>query len=300
MYFFDLHCDTVFECERKGKELLHNDLAISLEKARNFEKWVQAFAIFIHDKYSLQKQREQFFRQYALLKDQMEKNDLAVFPATDSRSRAVLKTIENASFIGSDFELIEKLASDGFTLATLTWNAANCYAGGADSPEGLTSLGKQAVKKFTECGITIDVSHLSDISFWDVIKQLDKMQNGAKIAASHSNARAVCPHRRNLSDDMLKAIAERSGIIGLNFYTEFLAENDPSVTDILRHAEHILNLCGENAVAIGSDFDGADMPDGLKSVSDIENLYQLMVQYFGKALSDRIFYKNAYDFFGKK
>ncbi len=299
MYFFDLHCDTICECERSGKELLKNDLAVSLSSAAHIERWVQAFAIFIHDKYSPEKQRELFFRQSSVLKSQMEKNGLTAFPNEDSHSRSVLKTIENASFIGGNFELIERLAAEGFKLATLTWNAENCYAGGADSLEGLTALGKEAVKRFSDCGVTIDVSHLSDMSFWDVVKEYDKAPGGVRILASHSNARAVCRHRRNLTDDMLKAIAERSGIVGLNFYTEFLTFENPSMRDIVRHAEHILNICGENALAIGSDFDGAETPDELKSIGDIEKLYRLMVQYFGKTLSDRIFYKNAFDFFSK-
>lgn len=292
MYFFDLHCDTVCEMEKQSKSLFDNDLAISLKKASNIDRWVQTFAIFIHDKFADDEKRMVFEKQNFVLKNEIEKNSLQSFSVDNKSDISIIKSIENASFINDDLDYIEILAKEGFRLATLTWNAQNVYAGGAESDEGISSLGKEAVKRFNECSITLDVSHLSDKSFYDLVKISDK-----PFIASHSNARAVCNRRRNLTDDMLLEIADRGGVVGLNFYTLFLAEEKPKKEDILRHAEHIIKLCGENILAIGSDFDGADMPDDLKSIEDIEILYQLMVQYFGKQLTDKIFFENACSFF---
>lgn len=295
MYFFDLHCDTICECAKDSKKLFDNDLAVSLKKGENIDKWVQTFALFIHDKYKGEDAKKQFEKLNTTLNNEIKMNNLNLFSCDENKnSLNIIKSIENSSFIGSAFELIEQISLDNFKMATLTWNESNVYAGGADSDDGLTALGFEAVEKFWQNGIIIDVSHLSDKSFYDLVKK-----HNAPIIASHSNARAVCNHRRNLTDEMLKIISDSGGIVGLNFYTLFLSENNPSIEDIIRHAEHILNICGEHALAIGSDFDGADMPENLKSIQDIEKLYQLMVQYFGKALTNKIFYENANGFFNK-
>ena len=140
-----------------------------------------------------------------------------------------------------------------------------------------------------------DVSHLNDESFWDVIKAARR-----PVIATHSNSRLLCNVPRNLTDDQFGCIAERGGLVGLNFYTGFLREDreHACMEDILRHAEHFLNLGGEDVLALGSDFDGADMPYDLPDCGALPQLAQRLREAFGFTLTEKICYKNALDFGG--
>lgn len=143
-------------------------------------------------------------------------------------------------------------------------------------------------------GVVVDVSHLNEKGFHDVCDSTTK-----PFVASHSNARVVCDHPRNLADWQLREIADRSGIIGLNFCTNFLSttHSDPTRDDVLRHVDHLLNVAGEDVLALGSDFDGCDVPTWLSSCDKIGNLHDVLVPQFGKDIVDKVFFDNAYAFF---
>lgn len=138
-----------------------------------------------------------------------------------------------------------------------------------------------------------DVSHLNDESFWNVIKAARR-----PLAATHSNSRKICNVPRNLTDDQFRCLAQQGGLVGLNFYTGFLREDreHTCMEDILRHAEHFLNLGGEDVLALGSDFDGADMPHDLPDCGALPQLAQRLREAFGFTLTEKICYKNALDF----
>ena len=140
----------------------------------------------------------------------------------------------------------------------------------------------------------IDVSHLSDAGFDDVLKNVS-----CSFAASHSNLRSVCNHRRNLCDEHFKEIVRRKGIVGINFYKAFLNDNpeDASLSDIVKHIERMLVLGGENTICMGSDYDGCDVVEGIRKINDIPILYDLIRKEFGRETADKIFWKNAYNFF---
>jgi membrane dipeptidase len=142
-------------------------------------------------------------------------------------------------------------------MMTLTWNAANEIAGGADTDEGFTAFGREVVRRMEQLGMAVDVSHLSDRAFWELCEFAEK-----PFVASHSNARAVCGHRRNLTDDMFKEIVRRGGVVGLNYSVNFLVNGGEGagIDDLLRHAHHFLELGGSETLALGSDFDGTDIP----------------------------------------
>ena len=146
-------------------------------------------------------------------------------------------------------------------------------------------------------GIIIDVSHLSDAGLDDVLKTVS-----CPVAASHSNLRFVCGHRRNLTDEQFCEIARRGGVVGVNLYKYFLNGDGEhaSVRDMARHIEHMLELGGENAVAMGSDFDGCDVMDGIKGIDDIPALYNaLRAEGISESVLKKIFWQNARDFFGR-
>ena len=170
-----------------------------------------------------------------------------------------LATVEEGGILNGKIKRVEELYRQGVRLLTLTWNFENCIGYPNNRKEsimkkGLKPFGIEVVQKMNELGMLVDVSHLSDGGFWDCIKH-----SRLPIVASHSNARALCGHPRNLTDEMLKALAENGGVTGLNLYPAFLLENGLATNyDIAKHALHMINVAGEDVVAVGTDFDGFD------------------------------------------
>ena len=178
-------------------------------------------------------------------------------------------------------------------MLTLTWNGENELAGGSAATGGLKPFGREALRELERCDIVADVSHLNDESFWNVVKAARR-----PLVATHSNSRKICNVPRNLTDDQFRCLAQQGGLVGLNFFTGFLREDAKSarLEDILRHAEHFLNLGGEDVLALGSDFDGADMPHDLPDCGALPQLAQRLREAFGFTLTEKICYKNALDF----
>lgn len=275
MDFFDLHCDTAYKMYVENKGFLKSDLAVSCEKGDCFDNWIQAFAIWINDT-----QENPFLFYKNALKHLKESLCGKVNP---------IFAVEGGSVIGNNIDLLYELERDGIKLLTLTWNGENLIAGGTKSQKGLTDFGKNVIKEMNKIGMAVDLSHLNDRSFYSVI------ENAERVLASHSNCRSICNHKRNLTDEQLRLIAERGGIIGLNFYPEFLG--DSFYDDIYRNIYHLCKMGLENNIAIGSDFDGAAMPKEMQDISYIPALYnKLLENGLKKPLLERIFYKNAEDF----
>ena len=204
---------------------------------------------------------------------------------------ACFLAVEGGAVLAGRLEYVQALAGHGVRMLTLTWNGENELAGGAAVTGGLKPFGREALRRMEDNNIVADVSHLNDESFWNVIK-------AARRPATHSNSRLLCNVSRNLTDDQFGCIAERGGLVGLNFYTGFLREDreHACMEDILRHAEHFLNLGGEDVLALGSDFDGADMPHDLPDCGALPQLAQRLREAFGFTLTEKICYKNALDF----
>ena len=168
---------------------------------------------------------------------------------------------------------------------------------GKDKRKKVSEYGKQCVTEFVNRGIIIDISHASDKTFYDVAEI-----TSAPIVASHSNARKICSHRRNLTDEQLTEIIKREGIVGINFHKDFLNNDktEASLKDVLLHTEYILSLDGKNAVCIGSDFDGADPINELNSIRKISDLYESYIKIgYNEQLVQKIMYYNAYNFFSR-
>ena len=190
-------------------------------------------------------------------------------------------TVEEGGILNRKMERLDQLYERGIRLMTLTWNYQNCI-GNPNSREeqvmqkGLTTFGKEVVERMNELGILVDVSHLSDGGFWDCV------QVGRKpIVASHSNARSLCPHPRNMTDEMLRALGEKGGVAGVNFYSVFLCGEGrrATVDDMVQHIRHMIHCAGEDAVALGTDFDGFEdtaLPEGIRDVQDMKLLWDGM------------------------
>jgi membrane dipeptidase len=176
----------------------------------------------------------------------------------------------------------------------LTWNFPNeigypnCEKQYMD--KGLTPFGQEVVHEMNRLGMIIDTSHLSDAGFYDVAKLSTK-----PFVASHSNARAVCGHTRNLTDDMIKLLSDKGGVMGINFEKSFLGGNDVSrVEDMIKHIRHIVSVGGIGVAAIGTDFDGISPSREIDNIGEMYKLYDgLKASRFSEDDIDRIFFKNA-------
>ena len=180
----------------------------------------------------------------------------------------VILGIEGGEALGRELGRVEAFYKRGVRLITLTWNhpyaisdtcvqTADRLNGEADYAGGLTHFGRDVLREMNRLGIVADVSHLSDKGFYDVAEIAEK-----PFIASHSNSRALCPHPRNLTDDMFRLLIKKGGVTGINFYHSFLRADGgaASIDDILRHIEHFMALGGQKNVGIGTDFDGIDYP----------------------------------------
>ena len=307
MDFFDLHCDTITTALHQSCGLDCKYLDISFPKNENIKRHAQCFAIFCPDVIS----GEDAFNYYTMAKHFFDAQ-LSEFPQhfeqaktafdidriTESGRTAAILTVEGGRVLGGRIERLQNLYNDGVRMMTLTWNGENEIGkGSTDQTFGLKPFGIDVIKEMERIGMVIDVSHLSDAGFEDVLKNVD-----CAFAASHSNLRSVCGHRRNLPEEYFKEIVRREGIVGINFYKAFLNDNEEnaSLDDVIKHIERMLMLGGENTVCMGSDYDGCDVVDGIRKMNDIPNLYDLVEKEFGRELAEKIFWKNAYSFFAER
>ncbi|MBK5242593.1 membrane dipeptidase [Clostridium sp.] len=215
-----------------------------------------------------------------------DKKDLA--SVLDTGKLGVILSIEGFSSLNDTVNLLNIYYELGLRSGMLTWNYANSLANGADCDEGgLTEMGKLAIEKMNELGIIVDVSHLNEPGFWDVLKY-----NKNLTIASHSNSKALYNHRRNLTDEQMKAIANGGGVIGALSY--FAKVCDPStnsphqdedftetVHDFIQHIEYMVNLVGYDHVAFGFDFNmyfGDYAVNGLESADNISDVIQLLLE----------------------
>ena len=178
--------------------------------------------------------------------------------------------MEGADPIRSPRDL-KRWARRGVRVVGPAWNTGNRYCGGWDDARGLTADGKRLVAEMRANRVIPDVSHLKPDAFDDVFACDDGL-----IVASHSNAHAVHPHRRNLTDDQIRAVAERDGIVGIVLYNPFIGEGEVTVDTVLDHVEHMVGLVGPDHVGLGSDLDGgfkpSDAPQGIDSVADLRRI----------------------------
>ena len=304
MYLFDLHCDTVVEICREKLGLANNTTQLSIDRLAQDTCWCQCYAIFMPDEYRGQAAIDYFQRHHGYFLRQMEKYQKQICQVVSVKELdkayacgkfAAMLTVEGGSVLAGDLSRIELLSKLGVKMMTLTWNGENEIGSGNSTDHGLTPFGEEVIPEMERNRIVIDVSHLNEAGFWQAAK-IAKYP----MAASHSNCRAVWDHPRNLRDDQIRYIIQTGGIVGLNFYIGFInGQQNPKPQDLLKHVEHFLELGGENTLALGSDYDGADMPAWLDSVEKVQQLYRLMAFEFGRATTDKIFYDNAYHFFEK-
>ncbi|MEA4912617.1 MAG: membrane dipeptidase [Oscillospiraceae bacterium] len=299
MKYFDTHCDTVSEACVRALQLDSEELLAGVRPIGDMDARAQFLALFIGAEDSAPWQTYCRYRDYyieqigrlAALARCNSKEDLEKAAATGKC--AGFLTVENARTIEGDVSRAAQLAVDGVKAVTLTWNAENEFACGAAADGPLKARGVALVRELERLGIVTDVSHLCDASLNDLLRRFD-----LPVAATHSNLRRLCAHKRNLTDDQFREIAARGGVVGLNFYEPFLqADGRASLDDLLRQTDAMLELGGEGSVCIGADFDGGGTAPFCADVSGIPALYAAFAPRFGQNTADAIFYGNAVRFF---
>lgn len=282
MHFFDLHCDTPYECYTKNQDFYSNSLCISGERGGFLDSWTQIFAIWIND---TAKEPWQLYKN--ILNDFKEKLK------TKPNCLTPLFAVEGGAVLENDSSRLYTLSQDGVKYLTLTWNGENEIAGGAKTEKGLTDFGKEVIKTMNTLPIACDVSHLNINSFREVIELAEKP------IASHSNCRELCDNRRNLELWQIKEIVKKDGIIGICFYPEFLGGNDV-FEQIYRNIYYLCDLGFENNIAMGSDFDGGQMSEKLDNITKIPTLYRyLSEKKLPGELLYKLFHKNAENYIAK-
>lgn len=284
MHYTDLHCDTVNRCYKEGKSFLDGELHINMQKAKNIENYRQYFALWLDD----EPKGETAFSLCKNLLDYYDKEIAPIISKCPNISAHL--SIENASALGGNLENVAYFKDRGVEMMSLTWNGENDLASGVNAKGGLKAFGRQAVKEMSRLGITVDVSHLNERGFYELC-----LTDSIKIVASHSNCYDICKHKRNLKKWQIKEIISRGGLIGLNFYPAFLGIGKFSVFEKIRdNIEYLLSLGGENCIAFGSDFDGAEMSGELNGVDKVGELYRyLLSEGLSKRVVEGAFYKNA-------
>ena len=303
---FDLHCDTALELlgksMREAGSLRENSYHIDLKRAGILAGYAQFFACFTTP--SMQKWydvpvSEVFEREMVSVLREVEKNkDLIslAYTAADVRKNhengkmSALLSIEGPAGFDFDAALLQDLYAVGFRMTTLGWNEKNILAGSHATGGALTDAGREYVKEAQRLGMIVDVSHISDEAFWDIVDFTEK-----PIIASHSNSRAVCNVSRNLTDDMFKAICRTGGVAGFNQYVEFVGA-DCNLDTACDHILHWLELDPEgDHIALGGDLDGCDvLPTGFEGVQSYPAFAQkLLDRGLNEEAVRKIFWDNA-------
>lgn len=318
MRVVDMHCDTILELlTHKEKNLYANDLSIDLEKLKKGNYLLQNFALFTDQK-TLQIPEQQTMRLYDTYCAQMEKYKNIIMPVysyadiekNDANGKiSSLLTLEDGGVCFNDLAMLRNYYRMGVRMIALTWNYENGigypnlsmkdmdgnkpnYKRNVDTIHGLTPFGISYVKEMEKLGIVIDVSHLNDAGFYDVLKYTTK-----PFVASHSNARSVCNVARNMSDDMILKLAARGGVMGINFCGSFLADRQDHkscIEDMVKHILYIKNLAGIDVIGLGTDFDGINCPLEIKDASHMSLLEEALYKAgLNKEEVEKIFYKNV-------
>ncbi len=286
----DAHCDTALDLVRNRRKIGNRSTTghLDIPRLKEGKVNIQVFAAYIEKPFKPHRSLSRALQLIDCLLLEFKENSNSIELATSFRDiEAILSrgkivailAIEGGEALDGKLYNLRNFYRLGVRIFTLTWNQRNDIADGSDYPDskrGLTSFGKKVVKEMNQLGMLIDVSHLSESGFWAVLKNTTK-----PIIASHSNCYSLCPHRRNLNDKQIKAIAENGGLICVTYVPDFLVKEKRKATidDVINHISYITDLVGVDYVGLGSDFDGCrSLPEGLDGAGKVyligEKLFQ--------------------------
>jgi len=281
---FDCHCDTLLKMYRQNTGFYKNSFDWDLSLLNSGDKAHIVFAVF---------------NDGSLKRSDM----LAIFEyfnfhcATLYNAKAYLAVEGLGNQPDFSLEDVALYKSKGMRMASLCWNDDNALCGGIrNNSSGLSEFGKRTLNELVKCSVIPDVSHASDRTCREIIEF-----SGVSVCASHSNSRKICPHKRNLSDDEFKLIASTGGVVGINFYPDFVASGRVDKEAVISHIEHFTSLAGEKHVGIGTDFDGIDKK--IRGLENCSGLYALLDKLLAKGYNEtfinKIFFENFSEIFKK-
>lgn len=305
MNIIDLHCDTLMECYLSGWKLRENPGHIDLMKMKQGGALAQMFAVFIptNDSANYHNVKDAPYEYFKNVVDvfnrEMAANTDLIAPARSvadilanqaAGKMSGILTVEDGVAIDGKMERVDECYDLGVRMIALTWNYENSigYPNSSDPKLhmlGLKPFGIEVIRRMNELGMIVDTSHLSEGGFWDVVKYGTK-----PFIASHSCARALHDHRRNLSDEQLKALGEKGGVVGVNFYANFLhdGEDYTKAEDIVRHVVYMADKAGVEALALGSDFDGIGSQLEFKNYAGMPLIVDALGKHFTASQVDKI------------
>ncbi len=300
MMIIDSHCDTIKYAYKNGLTIEDEILKFNIRDAK--KPMIQMMAVYISPEEAINgfetagRVIEKFDEQVNKFKDQIvqiyEYSDIEKVMAKNKIG--VILTSENGSIISSKLENIDFLYEKGMRVMSIVWNYSNELGTGAleTIDTGLTELGKRYIRKLNNKNIIVDVSHASEKTFWDTIKESTK-----PVVATHSCVYKICNHPRNLKDDQIKQIAKMGGVVGITFCSPFLnSKKRANVKDVVKHIRYIKDLVGIDYVGIGSDFDGVSEEDMLEDIKGTKNIdilvKELKNEGFTEKELDKIMWRN--------
>lgn len=311
----DLYCDTIMKLyENPNSNLLENHFQIDLKRLQQNDFLLQTFAIFL-DKQQYPQRKKTALHMYQRFIKELEKNAATIglikTQADYNENKAnkqisALLTLEEGGILEGKIENLEEFYQLGVRLITLTWNYPNEIGTPnilywdkekhilAENQTGLTKFGFECIQRMSELHMIIDLSHASDQVAKDILAS-----SAQGIVASHSNARKLTPHPRNLSDELIQKIADKNGLIGINFFDQFLKLKQPTnlPAAISEHLWYMYQLVGEDSLCFGSDFDGIPMHADLNDVNSFPKIIQALKQKgFTSRQIEKISYLNAENF----
>lgn len=303
MNFIDFHADTATLILEQNQELKKNSLKIDIEKLQKGEGLAQFFAMYIDAK-KVDSSYEYCIKMLSKFKSELEKNSdsIALCRSYDDLEQAqkehkiaAFLSIEEGDAIDGSLDKLRFFKEQGISAITLTWNYENALGypnfQWEHQYKGLKAKGLEAVEEMNHLKMIIDVSHLSDGGFEDVLKHSKQ-----PFIATHSNARSITNHPRNLSDVMLKKLANVGGLTGINFYNNFLNPKleEAYIEDMVKHIQHIKKVAGVEVIGLGSDFDGIPNEVEIENASQMSKLAdELLKNDFSYDEVEKIFFKNG-------
>jgi len=301
MYSIDLHCDTASRLLYENFKLNESECKVDIKKLKKANAKAQVFAHFI-ELNIVDNPYTEFKKMYSNFMKELEENkndielvtNLLELEEVNNKGKiGAFLSIEEGEVLEGKIERVKEIYDMGIRFITLTWNFKNSIgypnAGFKYKDYGLTEKGKEIVEEMERVGIIPDCSHLSDGGFYDLVDICKK-----PFIATHSNARAITDHSRNLTDEMIVKLANKGGVMGLNFCAPFLGnEKVPSINSMISHVKHIKNVGGIDVLALGTDFDGIGNEVEVENIGEIGKLRDaLLKEGFTNSEIDKIFYGN--------
>lgn len=306
MKLFDLHCDTATRLFDEKQGFYENDFHISLKKAEYLEKYAQIMAVWTHYKLSDEEGYAKFFKVLQNLKNEVEVNgdkaSLVTSPlqfssCVQNGKTPLILAVEDARILAGEISRLDILHANDVRILTLNWYGETCIGGAHNTDIGLSSFGVSVVKRCFELGVIPDISHTSFKGAKMTLELANEVNK--PIIASHSDSYSVNPHTRNLQDEDFVNIIGLGGLVGMNLCPAHLSSQEHAdISDVIKHIEHYLSLGGENALAMGCDLDGTDLPIGFSGIEDVYKIADEMARlnYSDKTIN-KIMYENAFEFF---